>query len=432
MNILYCTIEDLAKHGGGKTHFANLSYELATAGHNVYICSPKYRWSSTPAIPEGCIDASFRVIGGKSPLGVFVYELLLALLACRLRIRRRIDVVLMRGSGLTVLGGLLFLWFRLWGMYVVLEVNGISWEELRAQGMHKVLRAYVKAMVWQCAKTANRVICVTEAIAVEIARISKKSPCAVYVVPNGVRCDVFKPSDSRATLRREFGWHQEDLVVIMPSSFTPWHGVDALVTAVSFLPAEIRQYLRVVLPGVGEGRARIARLVQDFELGSHILLPGALSQDQLARMCSASDIGVFLCLEAGKLRFPGSPLKFYEYLGAGLPVFVVNDSHVGYLTSTKGLGFVVADLSSEGIAEALARVFERRAELPGIGVRNRQLAEQAFSWTRTAERVARICSGATIAELTVDNFIRHVREYPVPEVSYIAGGRDAPGVVRPC
>jgi glycosyltransferase involved in cell wall biosynthesis len=92
------------------------------------------------------------------------------------------------------------------------------------------------------------------------------------------------------------------------------------------------------------------------------------------------------------MRFPGSPLKFFEYLAAGLPVLVTEDSHLGPLMREHGLGAMVSSCDPVEISRLLIQMM-RDPELRAKGIRNRELSETLFSWDWVAIRVADIAAG---------------------------------------
>jgi glycosyltransferase involved in cell wall biosynthesis len=285
--------------------------------------------------------------------------------------------------------GLVFVVARLLRIRVVLECNGVAWEEFRSRGYPRWYCSFVRLMAWQQAVTCSAIIGVTPAIRDAYCQLGGKS--SGYAISNGVFTEKI-PIGARDSIRKEHQWHEDDTVFIMPSEFAPWHATRLLVEAVGSLSTDDRKGMRFVLPGSGEEFSDIRQLVDQMKLNSVIDLPGRLERQKIYQLLSAADVGLFLIADAGKLRYPGSPLKLFEYLGAGLETIVSADSYHSQLIPYYELGSVIEAATPSHIAAALRhhslnRVSEtRRRQI-------RRVAESEFHWRKVAHRVLAVLAG---------------------------------------
>jgi glycosyltransferase involved in cell wall biosynthesis len=299
-------------------------------------------------------------------------------------------VVLIRGGwGLFFL---LALVARLFGVATVVEVNGIAWAELTSRGFHPV---YAWAAKWtgflQC-RTADRIIAVTPAIGEELARAFGVPPDRIFPIQNGADPDQFDPV-RREAARAALSIPPEKFVVGFTGVFAPWHGVLELVESARYLPPDVRSQVLYLMVGDGQVWEAVRRRVEQWGLQDVVRLPGMVPHSRIADYCIAFDAGVLIRTDPMKRRCPGSPLKFWEYLAAGLPVIVTDDCDMTPIVEGHRMGLVVREASPQALAAAITEAFRRRRELAETGRRNRELVVQRFSWLEVARRVAKVCAG---------------------------------------
>jgi glycosyltransferase involved in cell wall biosynthesis len=389
--LAYVNIEDLSKSGGGKIHFWAMARRLARLGHTVDILAPKYgKESWLQGETDGLTHLGVPV-PTKGPLGVFCFELAVLLLLPYLRLRRGCQAMLVRGGGVGVMPGLVYLVARALGIRVVLECNGVVWDEFAARGACGCLSAWVRLAAWQEAFAANAIIGVTPSICDAYASLAGRSRRAAVPISNGADFESFRP-ETRQQQRAAWGFAPDQLVVVMPSSFAPWHAVDALISAAAQVPADVRERLRIVLPGQGPFRDQAQRQVQRLGLEENVDLPGQMSHADIRRLLPAADVGVILRPHAAALKYPGSPLKLFEYLAAGLEVLVPPDSYHARLVPFYGFGKVLTSTRPADIAQALAACCRDRRDYPRR-MNIRRIAREEFDWSVVARRVEAVLAG---------------------------------------
>ena len=130
MNVLYLNTEDLAKGvASGRVHFWAICGAMRDLGCRVSVVAPRYH-GALIKLPTG-ISGFLLPVPFKNFISLLLFEILLLLSIPWIVLRYRPAALLVRGGGPGFIPGLIFWGFRMLGVRVVLECNGITWEEFR-------------------------------------------------------------------------------------------------------------------------------------------------------------------------------------------------------------------------------------------------------------------------------------------------------------
>jgi glycosyltransferase involved in cell wall biosynthesis len=142
--------------------------------------------------------------------------------------------------------------------------------------------------------------------------------------------------------------------------------------------------------GHGEGWQEAQKIVTDNGLEDIVRLLGWATRDQVADYLSVFDVGMLINSGWKEARISGSPLKFWEYLAAGLPVIVSDDVSLTPIVQSENMGIVLDESSPENIAKAIEEIYHKRNDFGEIGKRNRKLVEEKYSWLEVSKKVAEV------------------------------------------
>lgn len=166
-----------------------------------------------------------------------------------------------------------------------------------------------------------------------------------YVVPNGVDLGAFSPVAGAEP--RSSASH-----VLAVGNLVPEKGMDRLVTAIHSLVASGAN-VSLTIVGDGPEEARLRSQIEGLRLQQRIRLLGRVKHEALPGLFQ--NAGVF-CLASSR---EGCPNVILEALASGLPVAATPVGGVPELIVDGLNGFLASDLSSQGLANALARVLHR-------------------------------------------------------------------------
>jgi glycosyltransferase involved in cell wall biosynthesis len=180
-------------------------------------------------------------------------------------------------------------------------------------------------------------------------------------------------------LMAEQGAKFEDrpMEAIYLGSITLLRGVEQMVNAMAdpVMPSSARLMLagRFEVPAL---RDRVANLPG----WSRVNAPGHLSRSESAAALARARMGLLLLLPAPN-HDHAMPTKFFEYLGAGLPV-IASKFLLAYreVVDKYGCAILVDPRDPSEIASAMALLFARPSEAEAMGERGRQALRGRYDW----------------------------------------------------
>lgn len=390
MRILYTLMEDLRPQSGGMLHFRAVADHLARQGHDVFVLAGQY--DTGASLRREARSARWRGIFLALPRVRFiflVFQLLSVLLLPAIVLIHRPKVLVVRGGA--GLYWLVQLVARLLGLRVVVELNGVIWEEMAMYRLPGFFRSIgLKTTDWLC-RTADAIAAVTPGIGRELQARFAVPDDKLYVVQNGADPDGFPPDpDLRRAVRSELGVNEADLLLGFIGTFQPWWGLEEMLDALDRLSADLQPQVKLLLAGHGTQDELVARRAS---ANPRVLLHGPMNRAKVARTLAALDAGLMVIVDPRKTRYGTSPLKFWEFAAAGLPIICHDETNLTPLVERYEMGLVVEDLSAAGIADGIESLAARREYFARRGCANRELVAERFSWSHTAKRMAYLAAG---------------------------------------
>lgn len=393
MRVIYMLSEDLKRTGSGMVHFNAVARGMKQLGHDVKVLGPRYHRKMQ--MPEG-LSGWLLPVPGRNVFSLLLYQIFTVLVFPWLLLLYRPHAILIRG-GMDLLT-VLFPLARLVGVAVVVELNGVPYLELAARRFGGFLAAVVKfLMVLEC-RLASRVIPVSPQIGQVLVEQCNVPREKIFPIQNGADPDAFT-RDRRRETRASIGADDSGVVFGFVGDFAPWHGVPTLMDAISLLPEDMRGLCRFVLVGSGEYWQEASARAKASPWATGIHLTGEATRAQVKDWLGACDVGILVNTPgAGML---GSPLKFWEYLAAGLSIILSDHPALSPVVKKYDMGWIVPELTPPGIARAITTAFEQRDRIVRMGQSNRQHVIEEFSWLEVSRKVLRVLDGKTCGDLVL-------------------------------
>lgn len=203
--------------------------------------------------------------------------------------------------------------------------------------------------------------------------------CGIAVVPNGVDCERFMPSQEQSTCHKR-------LKVLFVGRLIPRKQAGLLIHAFDIL----REKDRVSLTIIGDGPLREHLEAQAQATGCSIDFLGNVVADRMPAVYAAHDVFVLPSQQEGMSN------TVLEAMAAGLPVVVGDVGGTAELLD--GNGAVLESLTAGHIAAAIEKYRDRPQLIREEGRRSRTIA-LGFSWSEVAEQYFEIYQNAVKSEL---------------------------------
>jgi glycosyltransferase involved in cell wall biosynthesis len=243
------------------------------------------------------------------------------------------------------------------------------------------LRPWIKLCEDISLRAASRIMVVSEALREDLLQRGVDAG-RIRVNPNGVDPDFFFPGAGRESQRKRLGIDDEEVVVGFVGSFSFWHGIDVLESAIKTLlskPQPCRFRFLLVGDGLLHGEMRSA--LATWERSGEAIFTGLVPRDKVVAFLDAADILVspHVPMPDGS-RFFGSPTKLFEYMAMGKGIVASRLEQIGEVLEHEESALLVTPGDAGELADAILQLAldpRKRAEL---GAAARSTAVQRYSW----------------------------------------------------
>lgn len=203
----------------------------------------------------------------------------------------------------------------------------------------------------------------------------------IHIEADAVDIEVFDFPKNREILRRELHIPEAERIALYAGSFSlySWKGVDVLIDAVNFLPADVRVYL------VGGSEEEIAKLSAQAKNKQIVFVP-RLSRAMVARYLTAADVLV-LPNRKGDItsEYFTSPLKLFEYMASETPIVASALPSIQEVLNDKTASFVTPN-DPKALAEGIIEVLSNK-ELSHLRAKEARKKVEYHTWDLRAQRI---------------------------------------------
>lgn len=264
----------------------------------------------------------------------------------------------------------------------VYDVRGSMRDEMDASGTARFKRVIYGALEQWCIRGAERVSAVTGALAEVVTQ--EHRPDGVSVVPCCVDVTTMTVSDEQAAARRaELGFAPHECVLVYSGGLSFYQQVPAMLAIWRRLSEE--PDIRFLLL-TNEDPHLAPMVVGDLRDFGDRLVQLSLPHESVAVTLAAADVG-FMLRDTRELNRVASPVKFPEYLSAGLAIVASpGTGDASSLVEQHDVGTLVdpADID-RGVANVRALVARWRVDAVGYRRRARMLVTTHYDWSAHAD-----------------------------------------------
>lgn len=234
----------------------------------------------------------------------------------------------------------------------------------------------------------KRIICVSDAIRLDVAEDDASAASLTETIHNGVDRLMFQTPVDRTKIRREFGLTDGPLLVTV-ARLTPPKGHGDLIEALALLREQWPQ-LQCLCVGDGELREPLEVLVAARGLSSMCRFVG--SRDDVMEFYAAADVVVL------PSHSEGFPFVILEALAMGKPVIATRVNGVPEVIEHMKTGLLVNVRDVNGLASAIESLLKHPERAMQLGLDGRVVVQARFTVDRMVEKTVAVFDEALRAE----------------------------------
>jgi glycosyltransferase involved in cell wall biosynthesis len=346
---------------------------LSRNGHRINLCVPKLGGGTVKWNLKSNVKLSYIPtipLQGIRPLSYLFFSLFyLPWLYHRLQA----DIIYIRDTNFTFFP---VLFAKACKVPCVLEVNGLI-DEIKTVGKIAAWTYYIFNAFnrWNLRK-ANHIITVTEGIKKEMVRQYGIDVKKISIITNGVNVKRFQPT-SKIEARKKVGLSEPFKYVGFVGGFFPWHGLDQLVEAASYV-LKVEPHVKFVIVGAGSMEPLLKKMISIRKLDQAFIFTGSVPFNLVPIYINSFDVCVVFFKSVRK--DPGDPIKLYEYLACGRPVVASNVPGYGDVVESIGAGISVNSEDSIAVSEAILKLLKNKYLAESKGMNGFKKAQRSYNW----------------------------------------------------
>lgn len=226
---------------------------------------------------------------------------------------------------------------------------------------------------------------------VAISRFTRDRLCefgvpanSVSVILPGAPKPMASSPEELAMVRRRFTLDGAR-VILGVGRFVPRKGYRTLVKA---LPSILERHPDAVLVLVGQGPDInvVSKLAQKLEVRGHMVLPGRLTDEDVAALYQICEVFALPTGTAGRGQVEGFGLVFAEANAYGKPVVAGRSGGVVDAVADGETGILVSPEDPEAVAEAICTLLDDPEHAEDMGNRGRARVESELNWRVFTEK----------------------------------------------
>lgn len=259
----------------------------------------------------------------------------------------------------------------------LLTIHDIQWIDYPHYVSPVKLR-YLRRVVPSSVRRASRVAVPSRFVANSLTKAFGTSSKKIGVVRHGLESDLSTTASDESVLRAKFSLGSGPVLVFPAITHPHKNHVFLLQLLVNGGGAWQDPSLRVVFAGSeGSHHAQVLSYIAEHNLGSRVVLPGRVSNEDRNGLLKMADAMVF------PSEYEGFGAPVIEAMRMGAPVISSNQASLPGVIGDAGL---VLPLTVDAWSDALDIVRQRREEIVALGHSRSQLFTAALSATDLVEQ----------------------------------------------
>lgn len=140
-------------------------------------------------------------------------------------------------------------------------------------------------------RNAHVVVTICEGLKEEVIK-RKVSINRIVVVPNGVDCNKFIPTEKDVGLLQKYGINESDEIIGFIGSFYEFEGVKNMIEAMNEISTQTK-HIKMIIVGGGIEEANLKQLTKNLRLEDRVIFTGKVPHKDILRYYSLMDVLVY-------------------------------------------------------------------------------------------------------------------------------------------
>jgi glycosyltransferase involved in cell wall biosynthesis len=209
-----------------------------------------------------------------------------------------------------------------------------------------------------------------------------KAPQDVFLLPNGVNTDVFKPLPKNQELLRELGLEGK-VVFTYAGTMGYAQGLDSVLQAAALIKDEYPN-VHFLFVGDGQEREKLIQLKEELRL-DNVTFYGSVPVSKMPDIFSISNYSI-VSLRNIDLFKGARPSKIFPAIATGTPVLYCGAGESAQILETYHCGRIAPPEQPEGIAAVIRELIQiSEEEYRTMSENGRKLAVEEYSWSRIVD-----------------------------------------------
>jgi glycosyltransferase involved in cell wall biosynthesis len=232
-------------------------------------------------------------------------------------------------------------------------------------------------------KKANKIVCVTQNIKINIQKEYDLPSEKVVTISNGANVDLFSPKNQKMC-RKDLGLPLDAPYICFSGNLAPWQGVEYAIEAMPTI-IERKSNARLIIVGGGVQKEYLERKASELNLKDHVIFTDRVNYHDVPKYINATDICV-APMTTGREKSGSSAIKIYEYLACGKPVIASNVPNIEFIQKND-CGLLVPKDDPDAMSKAIITLLNDPERRMKMGERGRKLVVENYSWINTARKI---------------------------------------------
>lgn len=206
----------------------------------------------------------------------------------------------------------------------------------------------------------------------------------VMPLPNGVNPALFYSSDSSVEIRVKYNLGVSSVITYI-GIMDELRQLDFLIYTFKKVKDKIKE-VKLIMVGDGNDKNRLEKIVSKLELEKDVIFTGEVPYDEIPKFLSASDVTASP-IPVSLLYKVSSPLKVFEYMGAGKPVVANEEIPEQKEAIRKSGGGIVVPYRKDAFADAIIELLRDVNKRKKIGSKGRKWVLENRTYRKLAQEL---------------------------------------------